>query len=155
MQKKITKFIHSIGDRKEIDLSELGKSLDEAKKKTYTLKFNESQLKKYNFLDITQDVRKIDIKFISMKHKKINFDIVYHIQKIYEKICSFIDAYYKNLDYNIILKDKEEYNKLIIYLLFYTKALTNKKSKHNTNVESKIFFPKDIDMFLINCLELD
>ena len=154
LQKKITKFIHSIGDRKEIDLSELGKSLEEAKKKTYVLKFNESRLKNYNILECANEIKKIDIKF-TINKKKFEYNIVYNIQKIYDKICSYLDAYYKDLNYDIILNDKEEYNKIIIFLLFYVTALKNKKSKHHDTSESKITFPKDIEMFLINCLEID
>ena len=153
LQKKISKFIHSIGDREEIDLTELGKSLDEANKKSYNLKFNESLLKKFNFLDLTQDVKKIDIKF-TMNKKKIEYNIVYHIQKIYDKICTYLDVYYKDLNYDIILNDKEEFNKIIIYLLFYVTALKNKKGKHHSDAESKIYFPQEIEMFLINSLEI-
>ena len=35
------------------------------------------------------------------------------------------------------------------------KKFKNKKSKHHDTSESKVTFPKDIEMFLINCLEID
>ena len=73
---------------------------------------------------------KLNIKFEIKSDKiKIEYPTVYPIQKIYEKICNFIDAYYKTLDYNIITKEKNEFNKLIIYLLFYVSILKERKEK--------------------------
>jgi len=69
------------------------------------------------------------------------------------------------LDYNIIIQNKEEFNKVIIYLLTYVtiiKEENKKKQRENINLRNKNGntdneyeknFPKDIELFLINCLE--
>ena len=71
-----------------------------------------------------------------------------------------MDDYYKNLDFNIITQNKEEYNKIIIYLLTYVtiiKEENKRKQKENylknKNNDNENNFPKDIELFLINCLE--
>ena len=99
-------------------------------------------------------------KFMKQNHQsikmssdkiKVEYPILYPILKIYEKMCYFLDIYYKNLDYNLILKEKDEYNKLVIFLLFYVTYIKEKEKKEkNKDIRG---FTKDIEKFLINCLE--
>ena len=67
-------------------------------------------------------------------------------------MCYFLDIYYKSLDYNLILKEKDEFNKLIIFLLFYVTYIKEKEKKDSKNKDIRAF-TKDIEKFLINCLE--
>ena len=156
IKKSIDRFTNLFENEKVENLSNIKEEMEKIKNKKYELSYNKSFLKKYNVLELTQDIilnekekkKKLDLKFSCDKIKKLDYPLIYPIQKIYDKICYFIDNYYKNLDYDFIKKDKDEFNKLIIYLLFYVTILKEKKDKKDARG-----FPKDIESFLISCLE--
>ena len=156
IKKSIDRFTNLFENEKVENLSNIKEEMEKIKNKKYELSYNKSFLKKYNVLELTQDIelnekekkKKLDLKFSCGKIKKLDYPLIYPIQKIYDKICYFIDNYYKNLDYDFIKKDKDEFNKLIIYLLFYVTILKEKKDKKDARG-----FPKDIESFLISCLE--
>ena len=161
LQKAITKFINSIETKKyEIDFN----NLNDIQNKNYKLNYNEKIVRWISFLEINEEEKlkkNLNIKFECNK-KKYVYKSIYHIRKIYEIICNFIDDYYKNLDFNIIKQNKEEFNKIIIYLLTYVtiiKEENKRKQKENylknknKNNDNENNFPKDIELFLINCLE--
>ena len=161
IKKNIDKFSNLFESEKVDDLVQIQKDIEIMKNKKYKIDYNKSFLKKYNILELNQDCdindkdkkkkeKKLDLKFSSDKIK-VEYPILYPILKIYEKMCYFLDIYYKNLDYNLILKEKDEYNKLIIFLLFYVTYIKEKEKKEkNKDIRG---FTKDIEKFLINCLE--
>ena len=161
IKKNIDKFSNLFESEKVDDLVQIQKDIEIMKNIKYKIDYNKSFLKKYNILELNQDYdindkdkkkkeKKLDLKFSSDKIK-VEYPILYPILKIYEKMCYFLDIYYKNLDYNLILKEKDEYNKLIIFLLFYVTYIKEKEKKEkNKDIRG---FTKDIEKFLINCLE--
>ena len=163
LEKEIHKFIQII-EKKNKSFQKYETEIGEAKNKNYKLDYNKKVLDKLNVLELTKDMdendkkKKLNIKFEIKSDKiKLEYPTVYPIQKIYEKVCNFLDEYYKSLDYNIIIKEKEEFNKLIIYLLFYVKILKERKDKDKDKKHIKEGEIKaiqgDIELFLINCIE--
>ena len=158
IKKNIDRFSSLFVSEKIDDLFQIQKEIDAMKNKKYKIDYNKGFLKKYNILELNQDYeinekekkKKLDLKFSTDKIK-VEYPLIYPILKIYEKMCYFLDIYYKNLDYNLILKEKDEYNKLIIFLLFYVTYIKEKEKKDkNKDIRG---FSKEIELFLINCLE--
>ena len=157
IKKNIDRFTNLFKSEQVNDFVNMQKEMETMKNKKYTMDYNKGFLKKYNIIELNQDFdinekdkkKKIDLKFHCGNNINVSSPILYPIQKVYDKMCYFIDIYYKNLDYNLILKEKEEYNKLIIFLLFYVTVLKDKKELKNNSRG----FPKGIELFLINCLE--
>ena len=167
LQKKIDEFKESVKTKETIEIKA------NIKNKKFALKYNDKFLKKFSIIELNQeldleerakekdkdkdkdkDKRKKNYLNINFEYGEIKFEsaFIYSSKKIYEKICNFLDAYYKDLDYNIILNEKEEFNKLIIYLLFYVELLKGKKDKKHIKNDKRVF-TKDIESFLIDCLE--
>ena len=143
LENKISEFTNSIQNSWEEIVQEQYKQLmkiDESKR--YNLKYdkkraNEIKAPSYSFG--VNEIKKLKIVFEAKKFK-VSFDNTYSFITMYDTISSILNKYYEDLDESKI--NKEEYNKLILYLIYYTTILNND-------------FPKDTNLFLFYCLDLN
>ena len=142
LENKINEFKESLQNiRKETFQEEYKKLMETKEKNRYTLDYDkkkEKEIKAPSYSYGSNDM-KVKISFKRNK-KKISLETSYSLITIYDKITAILNDYYRDLDYSKI--DKTEYNKIIIYLIFFTTIFNED-------------FPKDINLFLLYCLEWD